>query len=80
MTGSKASVKVENLPAGTTATMLVVQYRDGQMIDMETQTVTANGTYSISGFSHKTSDTYKSFLLDENMKMSLCMAEHLMVG
>lgn len=76
----KASVTVQYLPEDESATLLVAQYRAGQLVAVKTQPVSENGTFSIDGFSHKAGDVYKAFLLDGNMKLPLCAAKPLAFG
>jgi len=61
------------------ATLMVGQYRNGQMVKVQSQTVTANGTCTLSGFTHQTGDTYKAFLLDGD-SAPLCNADDFTAG
>ena len=76
LTGSATDgikVKVENLK--NSATLMVAQYEGGRMVDVQTMTVTADGTYTMDQLTHKTGCTYKAFLVNSTSYAPLCAAD-----
>jgi hypothetical protein len=76
LTGSTTGgvkVAVENLK--DSGTLIVAQYNGGKMVDVEMQTVSADGTYTMDQLTHKTGCTYKAFLVNSTSYAPLCAAD-----
>lgn len=75
--GGSVTVTVSNLPDGTEATLIVGQYSGGKLADVKTRSITANGTYTLDGFTEASGDSYKIFLLRDSSSAPLCAAKPL---
>ena len=72
-----ASVIVADLSADE-ATLLVAQYRGGQMVDVKLITIEADRIYQPTGtFRHQPGDHYRAFLVDAETYAPLCAAAPL---
>ncbi|MBR5537772.1 MAG: hypothetical protein IKU58_07725 [Clostridia bacterium] len=66
-------VTVENLK--DSGTLIVAQYNGGKMVAVQTMTVSADGTYTMNGLTHKSGCTYKAFLVNSTSYAPLCEAK-----
>ena len=76
LTGSATDgikVKVEKLSGS--ATLIVAQYEGGKMVDVQTMTVSADGTYPMDQLTLKDGCTYKAFLVNSTTYAPLCTAD-----
>jgi len=76
LTGSATDgikVNVENLKSA--ATLMVAQYDGSKMVDVQTMTVSADGTYTMDQLTHKAGCTYKAMLVNSTTYAPLCEAD-----
>ena len=75
LTGSTTDgIKVEVKDLIGSATLMVAQYNGGKMVDVQTMTVSADGTYTMDKLTHKDGRTYKAFLVNSTTYAPLCAA------